>query len=133
MHNPLLPAALPAFDGQPFDMLAFSPHPDDAEHIIGGSLIRWAYAGKRILICHLTAGEAGTFGSAGLRREEALAAAKLIGAQVLLLNFEDTNIQDTREARLALIQVVRTYKPKIIFAPYYHFPVMHPDHEASGH
>ena len=114
-------------------MVAFGPHPDDIEHTIGGSLIKWASAGKRILLCHLTSGDAGTFGSGELRRSEALAAAKLIGAEAIFLKFEDTNIRDTRAARLALIQVVRKYKPQIILAPYYHFPTMHPDHDATGH
>ncbi|MBN1518057.1 PIG-L family deacetylase [Candidatus Sumerlaeota bacterium] len=132
VSNSLLPESLPVFDGQPFDFVAFGPHPDDIEHTIGGSIIRWSDAGKRILFCHLTSGEAGTYGSGELRQEEARAAAKACGAELLFLNFEDSNIHDTPEARRAIIAVIRAYKPGAIFAPYYHFPLMHPDHEATG-
>lgn len=129
--NPYIREPLPDF-GAPHDFVVFGPHPDDIEHTIGGALIKWADAGKRILYCHLTSGEAGTYGSAGLRRQEAEAAAQLGKADVIFLDFPDTDIRDDRPGREALIRVIRAYKPKIIFAPYYHFPLMHPDHEAAG-
>ena len=60
MTNKLLPEKLPDFGGS-FDFVAFGPHPDDIEHTIGGAVIKWTDAGKRVLFCHLTDGSAGTF------------------------------------------------------------------------
>ena len=132
MKNPLLPDPLPEFAGKSFDIVAFGPHPDDLEHTIGGALMKWAEAGKRILLCHLTGGQSGGYGSGELRRREAAAAAEKLGVEHLILNFEDANIRQTKEARHALIEVVRAYRPKIILATYFHFATMHPDHEATG-
>lgn len=132
MTNPLLPNPLPKFDGKPFDIVAFGPHPDDLEHTIGGALIKWVAAGKRILLCHLTGGQSGGYGSGELRQREAAAAAAKLGVEHLILNFPDTKIRNTDESRRALIEVVRAYRPKIMLATYFRFATMHPDHEATG-
>ena len=50
---------------QPLDILAFSPHPDDAELYCGGSLILAADQGLRVAIADLTAGERSSRGTPG--------------------------------------------------------------------
>jgi N-acetylglucosamine malate deacetylase 1 len=116
----------------PCDIMAVGAHPDDVEHCIGGSLIRWARAGKRILILHMTGGEKGTHGSQSLRREEAEAAAKALGCDVAFLDFPDTEIRFTTESRNRFIREVRKYRPRVILSQYHDFPRMHPDHEQTG-
>ena len=51
----------------PLDLLAVMAHPDDAELLCGGTLIKSASRGKRVGVVDLTAGEMGSSGSAGLR------------------------------------------------------------------
>jgi bacillithiol biosynthesis deacetylase BshB1 len=115
-----------------YDIMAVGAHPDDVEHSIGGSLIKWARAGKRIVILHMTGGEGGTHGSKSLRRREALAAAKALGCDVDFLDFRDTEIFFTPETRNRFIRAVRRYKPRVILAQYHHYPRFHPDHEQTG-
>jgi bacillithiol biosynthesis deacetylase BshB1 len=118
--------------GYRYDVLAIGAHPDDIEHAIGATLLRLRDQGKRICLAHMTHGEAGTFGSAALRDEEARAAARYLNADVHWLDFPDTQIQDTPEARRRVVQFIREIRPRLIFCHYYEYPLMHPDHEATG-
>lgn len=115
-----------------YDILAIGAHPDDVEHCIGGTLIKQADQGKSICIAHMTHGESGTYGSREKRDSEAKAAAAYIGADVRWLDFEDTCIVDSLEARLQMIRFIREVRPRMIFCQYYDFPLMHHDHEGTG-
>lgn len=115
-----------------YDIMAVGAHPDDVEHCIGGSLLRWSRAGKRILILHMTSGERGTHGSPRLRRREAEAAAKVLGCDVAFLDFPDTEIVFTPQTRNRFIGAVRQYRPRVILAQYHTYPRFHPDHEQTG-
>jgi LmbE family N-acetylglucosaminyl deacetylase len=112
--------------------MAIGAHPDDVEHAIGGTMLHFANQGKRICIVHMTHGEAGTFGNRDKRDQEARAAAEYIGADVRWLDFEDTRIEDSYEARIRMITAIRDIRPRLILAQYYDFPIMHHDHEATG-
>jgi len=63
------------------DLVAFGAHPDDVEIWCGGTLIKLASAGRRIVVVDLTAGELGTRGNAATRAEEAEEAAKILGIE----------------------------------------------------
>jgi LmbE family N-acetylglucosaminyl deacetylase len=115
-----------------YDIMAVGAHPDDVEHCIGGSLIKWARAGKRIIIVHMSGGEKGTHGSKALRRKEATASAAALGCDVAFLDFPDTEIFFTPEARKKFIIELRRYQPKVVLAQYFDFPRFHPDHEQTG-
>ena len=115
-----------------YDIVAFGAHPDDLEHAMGGTLIKMARDGMSILLVHATSGEGGTHGNQELRLQEAQAAAKLIKADLHFLNFEDMNVRDTPEARRTVAEVIRRARPHMVFAPYYNYPHMHPDHEELG-
>ncbi len=114
------------------DIMAVGAHPDDVEHCIGGSLFKWAQAGKRIVILHMTGGEMGTHGSAALRREEAEAAAKALGCEMDFLGLGDTEVHFTPETRNLFIAKVRQHRPRVILSQFHTFPRMHPDHEQTG-
>jgi len=115
-----------------YDVLAIGAHPDDVEHAIGGTLLRLRDQGKKICIAHMTHGEAGTFGNSEIRDAEARAAAAFLKADVFWLDFPDTQIQDTPEARRKMVRFIREIRPRLIFCHYYEYPLMHPDHEATG-
>jgi LmbE family N-acetylglucosaminyl deacetylase len=115
-----------------YDILAIGAHPDDVEHSIGGTLLHLGDQGKSICIAHMTHGESGTYGSREKRDEEARAAAKYLRADVRWLDFEDTKIEDTLDARLHMIRFIREIRPRLIFCQYYNFPLMHHDHEVTG-
>lgn len=115
-----------------YDVMAIGAHPDDIEHTIGGTLLHLREQGKRIVLVHMTHGEAGSFGSRETRDAEARAAADFLGAGIDWLDFPDTRITDSHEARLTVIRAIRKYRPRLLFAQYYEYPLMHPDHEATG-
>lgn len=115
-----------------YDVVGFGAHPDDLEHGMGGTLIKLARDGLRILLVHASRGEGGSHGDSENRVREATEAARFLGADLRFLDFEDLNIRDTTEARRAVVRVLRQARPHIVFAPYYDFPHMHPDHEELG-
>lgn len=109
------------------DCLAFGAHPDDVEIGCGGTLARLAAAGRRVGIIHLTRGEAGTRGSPELRREEAEAAARALGAEVWeMLDLGDGAFPTHRDAEDQIIDRIRAYRPELVLLP----PPRdrHPDH-----
>src|SRR6478735_6233717 len=62
----------------PVDILAIAAHRDDVELTCAGTLLKAVDAGYRTGILDLTAGEAGTRGSAAGRAEEAERAAEIL-------------------------------------------------------
>jgi bacillithiol biosynthesis deacetylase BshB1 len=120
------------------DILVFGAHPDDAEFGMGASLVKFVRSGASVTVCVLTRGEAGTFGTAEMREAEMRAAAAKLGSAIEVLSFRDCQVFDTFEARVALAEVVRRHRPRIVFAPCHTNPTFHrdgashPDHMATG-
>jgi bacillithiol biosynthesis deacetylase BshB1 len=120
------------------DILVFGAHPDDAEFGMGASMVKFVRSGASVAVCVLTRGEAGTYGTAEQREGEMKAAANKLGGELTILSFRDCQVADSFEARVALAEVIRIYRPRLIFAPYhtnasYHKDgAAHPDHTATG-
>ncbi|MEZ5312969.1 MAG: PIG-L family deacetylase [Thermoanaerobaculia bacterium] len=112
------------------DVAAFGAHPDDVELGCGGTLAKLVAAGRSVGIVHLTRGEAGSRGSAEIRRREAEAAAAALGASELrILDFGDGALRTGAEEEEELISVFRDLRPELVFAP---TPAdRHPDHARS--
>lgn len=109
------------------DAMAFGAHPDDIELGCGGTLIKLADRGRSVALVDLTRGEMGTRGTIETRAAEANAAAAIIGAAAREnLALEDGNLQITPEAKRRVAEVIRTYRPELVFVPYY--KDRHPDH-----
>lgn len=109
------------------DVMAFGAHPDDVELGCGGTLIKLHDAGYSIVMVDLTRGELSTRGTVETRREEAVAAADIIGAIAREnLELEDGNIRLSAEAKRRVVNVVRKYRPRLVFLP--HREDRHPDH-----
>lgn len=114
------------------DFLVVSPHPDDAELGMGGSLARAKAEGKTTAVIDLTRGEAATKGSPEERDLETAEASKILRLDVRRnLAWPDSRIMDSEDRRLELARVLRELKPKIVAAP--HFNDRHPDHVAAAH
>ncbi len=115
----------------PVDVLAIAAHPDDVEMTCAGTLVRLKGAGKRFGIVDLTRGEMGTRGSDAIRRREAEHAAKILGADFReALDFGDGGLTGSREQELALMDVIRREKPRLVLTS---FPEdRHPDHARAG-
>jgi len=120
------------------DILVFGAHPDDAEFGMGASMVKFARAGASVAVCVLTRGEAGTFGTPEQREGEMRAAAEKLGGELEILDYRDCQIFDTYETRVRLAEVIRKFRPRLVFAPYhtndsYHKDgAAHPDHMATG-
>jgi len=114
------------------DIMAFGAHPDDIEFGCGGLLCRQFALGHSIVMVDLTAGQKGTHGTPEQRRKEGQAAAQIIGAKRIVLDLQDCEVQDTPEARLAVVQAIRTHKPKLLLAQNWKSTIQHPDHVAAG-
>ena len=109
------------------DVLAVGAHPDDVELGCGGTLALLADQGRRVGILHLTSGEAGTRGSAEVRRREAALAAEALGAEELdFLDCGDAGLRTGLAEEDALIAKLRQLTPRLVLAP----PPRdrHPDH-----
>ena len=79
----------------------------------------------------LTRGEMGTRGDAASREGEARDSAALLGAEFReILDFGDGGLRKTRENELALIDVIRREKPRLILTSYP--DDRHPDHRRAG-
>ncbi|MCD8450189.1 bacillithiol biosynthesis deacetylase BshB1 [Tenacibaculum dicentrarchi] len=97
------------------DILAFGAHPDDVELGCGATIAKEIASGKKVGIIDLTRGELGTRGSAELRDIEAKNAAAILGVSVREnLGFADGFFKNDKEHQLAVIKMLRKYKPDIV-------------------
>ncbi|WP_163100975.1 bacillithiol biosynthesis deacetylase BshB1 [Peribacillus alkalitolerans] len=109
------------------DILCFGAHADDVEIGMGGTIAKYARMGKKIVICDLTEAELSSNGTVFLRKEEANRAGEIIGiTERMTLGLPDRGLYLTEEAVKKIVRVIRTYKPKLVFAPY--MIDRHPDH-----
>ncbi len=123
--------------------LFIGPHPDDIEIGAGATAAKLAAAGKevRFLICMdgrygLENAPAGTNPEklAEIRRQEAVASARLLGAkEVQFLNLSDGGFYERQSLLWAMAQAIGRVQPDVIFAP---DPCVdsecHPDHRNVG-
>lgn len=97
------------------DILVFGAHPDDAELGAGATIAMEVANGKKVGIIDLTRGELGTRGSAEIRDKEAMAAAKTLGVSLREnLEFADGFFVNDREHQLAVIKMIRKYRPEVV-------------------
>ncbi len=109
------------------DVLAFGAHPDDVEIAMGGTLLSMKARGAKVVVCHLTDGEPTPYGNHKTRLKEAEKAARILKFDdYLILPLKNRELQDTLSARRKVAEVIRKYKPAIMFAPYW--VDAHPDH-----
>lgn len=127
-------------------VMAIFAHPDDPEFVAGGSLARWAAAGRQLIYVLITDGSKGsndptitTEALIATRQQEQRDAARALGCEdVVFLPYEDAMLEPTIAVRRDLVREIRRYRPEIVvcFDPTVFWVgdsyIQHPDHRASG-
>ena len=119
----------------PLRILAIGAHPDDCESRAGGSAALWAKAGHVVRFVALTNGMTGHHEIGGIelarrRRDEAQAAAEVIGIEWQVLDTPSGALDGSLDRRREVIRLIREFRPDLILGPrpwdY------HPDHRYTG-
>ena len=100
--------------------LSLLAHPDDAEILCAGTLIRLADAGWEIHIATVAAGDCGTMNLtreqiAATRKQEGIAAAAKIGATYHCLEEPDVQVVFDRSTNRKAIDLLRSIAPTLLF------------------
>jgi N-acetylglucosamine malate deacetylase 1 len=113
------------------DLLVFGPHPDDIEIGLGGTVARHTAAGHSVGLCDLTEAELSSNGTREQRREEAAAAARVLGVRWREnLQWPDGGIAETPEMIRSAVDMIRRHRPRTVAIPYW--DDRHPDHVAAS-
>lgn len=102
------------------NVLAVGCHPDDLEIGCGGTLAKLSAEGHKVTMVHVANGNKGhkvipTEELRLMRKQEAIAAGKLIGSEVISLDVPDLSVKsDSDELVQKLVQVIRRVKPDYI-------------------
>ncbi|HEY87276.1 MAG TPA: PIG-L family deacetylase [Dehalococcoidia bacterium] len=122
-------------------VMVITPHPDDAEFGVAGTVARWVIEGKSVIYVVCTSGDKGTSDPnmkpdelARIREQEQLAATKLLGvSEVIFLRYPDQTLEDTTEFRKDLVRLIRLYQPEtVVTADPYRRYIWHRDHRITG-
>jgi len=123
------------------DVMVVTPHPDDAEFGVAGTVARWTREGKDVIYVVCTNGDKGTSDPnmkpeelTRIREEEQLTAAKLLGVkEVIFLRHPDQSLEDTPEFRKEIVRLIRMYKPyTVVTADPYRRYIWHRDHRITS-
>ncbi|WP_150273580.1 bacillithiol biosynthesis deacetylase BshB1 [Paenibacillus tepidiphilus] len=113
------------------DILVFGAHADDAEIGMAGTIAKHTAAGKQVGICDLTEAEMSSNGTVERRKQEAQAAAEVLGVSMRSnLGLPDRGLYGDERQLAAVTAEIRRYAPDIVFAPYWED--RHPDHIAAS-
>jgi LmbE family N-acetylglucosaminyl deacetylase len=111
-------------------------HIGDAEITAGGVICKYTQAGHKATIVHLTPGEKGNPRLAPeeyreIKIQEATKSAKIMGADVRVLDFKDGELPNNDVAKYKVCDVIREIKPDIVIT---HWKgSFHKDHIACHH
>lgn len=100
--------------------LAVVAHPDDLEFGTAAAIARWTDAGKQVVYCLLTSGEAGIDGmtpeqSRQVREAEQRESARLVGVgEVEFLGLPDGILEYGVPLRRAITAAVRRHRPEVV-------------------
>jgi bacillithiol biosynthesis deacetylase BshB1 len=106
-------------------------HPDDAELLCGGALIKAVTRGARVGVLDLTAGEMGSSGSAEIRAQEAARSAEIMGlAERRCAGLPDSALENDIRSRLVVAGHLRALRPRVVVT---HWKVgRHRDHRITS-
>ncbi|MEQ8784977.1 MAG: PIG-L family deacetylase [Pirellulaceae bacterium] len=116
-------------------LLVLGAHPDDAEIKAGGLAEIYRKLGRDVKLVSVTRGDAGHHRLpreqlTRIRREEAAAAAAVIGAESDVWDFPDGALLPTLELRERVIREIRCWRPDLVLT--HRVSDYHPDHRAIG-
>jgi LmbE family N-acetylglucosaminyl deacetylase len=122
-------------------VMVVTPHPDDAEYGVAGTVVRWVGEGREVIYVVCTNGDKGTSDASvkpeklvKTREAEQIAAANLLGVrEVIFLRHTDQELEDTREFRKEIVRLIRLYQPEtVVTADPYRRYLWHRDHRITG-
>jgi len=122
-------------------VMVVTPHPDDAEYGVAGTVVCWVSQVKEIVYVVCTNGDKGTSDAsvkpeelAKTREEEQIAAANLLGVrEVIFLRHPDQGLEDTPGFRKEIVRLIRMYRPEtVVTADPYRRYIWHRDHRMTG-
>ena len=122
-------------------VLVVTPHPDDAEFGVAGTVAKWTREGKQVVYVVCTNGNKGTSDPdvkpdelAKIRQNEQRAAAEILGVrEVVFLENQDQGLEDTPEFRKQIVRMIRRYRPEtVVTADPYRRYIWHRDHRIAG-
>lgn len=109
------------------DILAIGAHPDDVELSAAGTLLKHRAMGFSTGVIDLTQGELGSRGTKETRKEEAAAAAEILGLSVRVnLKMADGFFEHSEENLRLIVEQIRRFKPSIVLVNA--VSDRHPDH-----
>jgi len=126
---------------EPADVVVVTPHPDDAEFGVAGTVAKWTREGKQVVYVVCTNGNKGTSDLqikpdelAKIRQNEQRAAAEVLGVrEVIFLENQDQGLEDTPEFRKQIVRMIRRYRPQtVVTADPYRRYIWHRDHRIAG-
>jgi len=123
------------------NILVFSAHAADFCSRSGGTLAKYARQGSKVRVVDLTYGERGESANlwasrAGkieveevkaIRKNEAIRAAAILGAEIEFLDFDDYPLVIDKERLIAIAAKIKTVRPTIVLTHWQNDPV-NPDH-----
>lgn len=109
------------------NILVFSPHPDDAEMVVGGIIKKFSVK-YNIAIVYLTNGENSCSGSTAIRLQECNKACEELSVKMqTFLDIKDLGIsRNSTKQRDKVVKIIRQTRPQIILSP--HFSDSNVDH-----
>ena len=123
------------------DVLVITPHPDDAEFGVAGTVVKWVAEGKEVVYVVCTNGDKGTSDPnmkpeelVRIREKEQMEALELLGVKnVVFLRYPDQSLEDTPEFRKEIVRLIRMYQPEtVVTADPYRRYIWHRDHRITG-
>lgn len=126
---------------KPAHVLVITPHPDDAEFGVAGTVACWTSKGKDVVYVVCTNGDKGTSDRnmkpdelVRIREQEQLAAAQVLGVrEVVFLRHPDQGLEDSVEFRKEIVRLIRMYKPEtVVTADLYRRRIWHRDHRITS-
>ena len=100
-------------------IMVIGAHAADAEIMGGATVLKHVDAGWRAVMVHMTGGEKGHLKLTPeeyltIKEEEALNAAKVLGAESVMMPWADGELLVNEEVQMAVADVIRQYRPNII-------------------
>ncbi|MFY9153894.1 MAG: PIG-L family deacetylase [Prolixibacteraceae bacterium] len=120
---------------QKISVVVIGAHPDDCDLDAGGTAIKFAKMGHRVLFVSATNGDAGHFNKGGaalakIRKAEAEEAGKRFGITYKVLENHDGLLMPDLNLRLQLIRAIREWNADVVIGPRpYDY---HPDHRNTA-
>jgi LmbE family N-acetylglucosaminyl deacetylase len=117
------------------NIVCIGAHPDDCEFHAGGTCVKWARNGHRVVFVSLTNGDVGhhamTGGVLAKRRErESQLSAERGGVESVTLDIHDGELEPTLAVRKEVVRIIRRFQADIVIT---HRPYdYHPDHRYTS-